>query len=202
MDGKKTNLTPELKEIYDRVMNTSGGAPATPPSSQSQGVPPVTPTAINPMDPPPVDPMATNHSIPTANQNPMNPMNVVQAPAMPMTPGAPPVLPSDSTPTNGTPIMPTFAAPGLTLSPPTMDPTPAEQALTSTPARPVTEGNTFAFGGGHATPAPAPAQTANGALTPAKKKAKISMPIIIVLGVAFVAVWGVFWAIIFGFIQR
>jgi len=36
----------------------------------------------------------------------------------------------------------------------------------------------------------------------AKSKSKISLPVLIVLGLVFIIVWGLFWAIIFGFIKR
>lgn len=177
MDGKKTNLTPELKEIYDRVMNTSNPSAAAKPQASA----PTAPTAANPLD-------APSAIAPNGNQTPIGASPIPNTqPAMGAVQeevGAQPMA-------NPMPGMPTMPEPLAAA------PTPAEQALSSTPARPLSEGNTFAFNGG-SHPAPGPA--ASG--TTAKKKSKISLPILIVLGIAFLGVWGVFWAIIFGFIQR
>jgi hypothetical protein len=81
---------------------------------------------------------------------------------------------------------------------PAMQPSAAEDALTSTPARPISEGNSFAFSG---TAKPVPGMP-GATPTKVKSKTKISLPLLIVLGVVFILVWGVFWAIIFGFIKR
>lgn len=177
MDSKKTNLTPELKEIYDRVMNTSG-KPVTkvPPQAPVQSAPAAPPAAPNPLDPgltagPPPSP---EHQ----------PATTPQVPAMPAAP-APPA-----------PSMPTMPNPENSAMP---EPTPAEQALTNTPARPLSEGNTFAFNGTVKNPIK-PATTPTEVTT--KKKAKISLPVIIVLGVVFIVAWGIFWAIALGLIQR
>jgi hypothetical protein len=93
--------------------------------------------------------------------------------------------------------MPQLPNTNLGMSP--MSPSPAEQALSNTPARPLSEGNTFSFNG-----VAQPPQAANGkpATVAAKKGSKISLPILIVLGLVFVVIWGVFWAILFGFIKR
>jgi hypothetical protein len=136
MDNKKTNLTPELKEIYDRVMNTTApqqAAPTPPPPSIHADIP-------SPLNTPPA------------------------------------------------------AAPVIQM------PTPAEDALSSTPARPVSEidNKAFSFSGTAPTPPSAP-QTDKSSQ---KKESKISLPILIVIGIVFLVVWGVFWAIIFGFIKR
>jgi hypothetical protein len=76
--------------------------------------------------------------------------------------------------------------------------TPADQALTNGPPQPVAGGGAFSYSGGNVKSSipHANAQTAG------KKKVKISKPILIALGVVFIIVWGVFWAIIFGIIQR
>lgn len=150
MDNKKTNLTPELKEIYDRVMNTTAPQKAAP-------TPPPTPAQPNPLTPPPTPPIHAD--IPS-------PLN------------APPA-----------------AAPVIPLQ------TPAEDALSSTPARPVSEidNKAFSFSGTASTP-PAVSQTNKPASE--KKESKLSLPVLIVIGIVFLVVWGVFWAIIFGFIKR
>ena len=171
MDTKKTNLTPELKEIYDRVMNTSSGKTAasagtTPPLPTSAVVPPVAPPTMP--TPPTPSPLSAPGTMPTT-----------------------PTLEMPATPNLGGSMMPPIGS-------------PAEDALSSAPARPISEGNTFSFSG--TAQAPAPASLVPGA-TPAntpgtKKKAKISLPVLIVLGLVFLIVWGLFWAIIFGFIKR
>lgn len=179
MDSKKTNLTPELKEIYDRVMNTSAApkAPAAPPPLPTTPAPAVGTPNLTP--PPAINPS------PTAS--------LPQAPPMPQMPTAPtlgaPIIPPGMSPQPQMPTMPTDL--GM--------PSPAEQALSNTPARPLSEGNTFSFNGVAHAPQPA---AARGAAVTSKKKAKLSLPVLIVLGVVFIAVWGVFWAIIFGFIKR
>ena len=179
MDSKKTNLTPELKEIYDRVMNTSAApkAPAAPPPLPTTPAPLVGAPTLTP--PPTI--------------NPINAATSPQAPPMPQMPAAPTIgAPIDSPGMPPPPQMPTMPT-DLGM------PSPAEQALSNTPARPLSEGNTFSFNGVAHAPQPA---TATGAAVTPKKKAKISLPVLIVLGVVFIAVWGVFWAIIFGFIKR
>ncbi len=170
MDAKKTNLTPELKEIYDRVMNTKGT--------------PVGGNGALPTTPPPVATSLQTQMPQTADATQMPSLG---------TPPAMPAAPVMAQPAQAAqmPAAPNFGAQPLGTN--------AEQALSSTPARPISEGNTFAFNGGSVKPAPGPStQTAEGA----KKKAKISLPILIVLGVVFIVVWGVFWAIVLGLIQR
>lgn len=170
MDAKKTNLTPELKEIYDRVMNTKG-----------------TPVS------------AAGGSLPVSQ----NPAGGSVPPPLPATPG--PVTPLPPAASSQMPSIGDIPAPQAAVATPQMAQTPempplggAEQALTSTPARPISEGNTFSFNGGSVKPAPAAAQASDTT----KKKAKISLPILVVLGLAFIVVWGVFWAIVLGLIQR
>lgn len=180
MDSKKTNLTPELKEIYDRVMNTSGTpvAKAVTPQAPAQPVTTATSTEPNPPD--------------TGMTNP--PLSPTQT----LTPQAAPAVPEQQAPMPAQPSAPMPSMPSLEV--PTMqEPTPAEQALSNTPARPVAEGNTFAFNGTAKNPTP-PATTPTEVAK--KKKAKISLPVIIVLGVVFILAWGIFWAIVLGLIQR
>jgi len=200
MDTKKTNLTPELKEIYDRVMNTSGGKAAatasiTPPLPTSTSTSPVVPSAIpQPENTPPAPVMPGQSStLPPMNGMPASPsLSMPPAPAMPAPMGMPP-----------SPTMPGQAS---TLPPmngmPSVDST-AEQALSSAPARPVSEGNTFSFSGTAHHPPQSPV-VPGAAPVPgvAKSKSKISLPVLIVLGLVFIIVWGLFWAIIFGFIKR
>lgn len=174
MDSKKTTLTPELKEIYDRVMNTTGAsqpqkpAPAdpTPPSSSP---PPITLNQLDPAKtPPPVlTPPPRIDPMPQALQNPTIP---------------PPPAPAS-------PQMPSLS--------------PADQALTNTPLKPVTDGNTFAFNGATTDPKQQQAPQAPQANAPApeKKKSKISLPILIAVGAVFLIVWGVFWAVFLGIIN-
>ena len=155
MDNKKTNLTPELKEIYDRVMNTSAPqkpAPVPPQPNLSATTPPPIQIGIpNPLNTPPVN-------VPTMSTMP----------------------PPPDTSLNGM--------------------TPAENALSSAPARPVSEidNKAFSFSGTAPTPPPVP-QTDKPV---GKKESKMSLPVLIVIGIVFLVVWGVFWAIIFGFIKR
>ncbi len=204
MDSKKTNLTPELKEIYDRVMNTSAGTP--PPNNANGGLPTTPPSNQNPASVPgsgvPEMPNAMNQmpATPTLGTPPVVPgANGLGTP--PAVAQVPPAAGGSADPLAAVPQMPPLNA---TLEAPIM-PSAAEQALTSTPARPLNEGNTFSFNGVGQTPSPAPAVGGASATAPTakeKKKTKISLPIIIVLALVFIAVWGVFWAIIFGFIQR
>lgn len=147
MDKKQTNLSPELKEIYDRVMNTS----ATP-------KPNVTPT-------PPTQ-------TPPQADKPSHPEN------QPAHAAAPSEMPK----------------PGISM--PSI-PDAADQALTSSPPRPastVDGTKPFSFSG--------TASTSKNDAKPGEKKSKISLPILIILGIAFIAVWGVFWLVMLGFINR
>lgn len=169
MDAKKANLTPELKEIYDRVMNTSN-APKTAVNPAQGQIPQVPPIPQNPTVSSPQAPSMPSVGAPIQADQPQN--TALQQPQMDAAPQMPPL-------------------PGAPAMPP---PTPAEEALTSAPARPLSEGGAFAFNGN--------AKTASAPQAGEKKKARISKPILIVLGVVFVVVWGVFWAIIFGFIER
>lgn len=203
MDAKKTNLTPELKEIYDRVMNTSSGPkPATPEANPtSVGAPAATTLDVAGS---PVPPIVVPADMPAPQQAAPSPV--------PGAPIAPPPLPQMPTTPLATPPPPAIAMPNLSMGgPPAMPeplqmppiPTPAEQALSSTPARQVSEGNTFSFSG-TATPPPTTTPPVAGApgKTDGKKKMKLSLPVIIGLGVVFLIVWIVFWALVFGFIPR
>ena len=194
MDTKKTNLTPELKEIYDRVMNTSGSkaaaTPGTTPPLATSAMPPAGQSPLGTPSMPP--PLGTTPPVMPAEPAAPNPLGgtmppPLEMPTAPAQPAAPNPLGGAMPPMNGMP---------------TMDST-AEQALSSAPARPISEGNTFAFSGTAHQPPASP--TVPGTATPAagaKKKSKISLPVLIVLGLVFIIVWGLFWAIIFGFIKR
>ena len=175
MDTKKTNLTPELKEIYDRVMNTSATPQTSTPKATAEPFQPSVP-------PPPVQPATSTNLPPQPN-----------AAATPPT-GAAPQQQSATTPAS--PAMPPIEAPSM----PSM-PASAEEALTSTPARPLNEGNTFSFSGNTPTSAIMNAPQAAAAKAP-KGKIKLTVPLLIGIGVVFIAVWGVFWAIILGFIKH
>lgn len=197
MDAKKTNLTPELKEIYDRVMNASG-KPS--PISPSQAAPPLAqnPSIQSAQPLPQSTPPSTSGPIVSPfggsdlNTRPMTNLNIPEGLTAPST--SMPSLPDIQTPGNA---MPTMVAPNMTTAPLT---TAADQALSSVPPRPVNEGNTFSFNGTSKQEAPAP--TSPGAMVATKKKSKISKPILIILGLAFIIVWGIFWAIIMGIIKR
>jgi len=206
MDTKKTNLTPELKEIYDRVMNTSGSkaaaTPGTTPPLATSATPPAGQSPLGtPSMPPPLG-TTPPPAMPAAPAAP-NPLGGTMPPPLTMPPASPPVgdpatgsLPPAGMPPVNSPQLPPMN--GM----PTMEST-AEQALSSAPARPISEGNTFAFSGTAHQPPASP--TVPGTATPAagaKKKSKISLPVLIVLGLVFIIVWGLFWAIIFGFIKR
>lgn len=184
MDAKKTNLTPELKEIYDRVMNTSASPQASTPKATSEPLQPTAPKA-DPTPPPPPTPQPQMPVAP-ATPNPAPPPPTAQ-PQMP----AAPVVDAPQ---------PTAAAPVENPSMPAL-PGSAEEALTSTPARPLSEGNTFAFNGNTVNTAPPPKTEMNAGRT-VKGKFKISIPMLLIAGLVFMVVWGVFWAIIFGFIKR
>lgn len=152
---------------------------------------------------PPLPTSAPSEQIPTGSSQPAMPVGASPA-SMPGMP-PPPVPPSLSMPP--TPVAPVGAPEQPSSLPPmsgmpSMDST-AEQALSSTPARPVSEGNTFSFSGtAHQRPTAPAVPGATPAATTTKKKSKISLPVLIVLGLVFIIVWGLFWAIIFGFIKR
>ncbi len=79
MDPKKQNLTPELKQIYDRVMNTQANPQTTPNAAQTPGqAPTTTPGSTAPTSPlgttPPSTPImpapnAPVSGIPTSTPN-------------------------------------------------------------------------------------------------------------------------------------
>ncbi|MBI4091649.1 MAG: hypothetical protein HY427_00355 [Candidatus Levybacteria bacterium] len=74
MDPKKQELNPELKEIYDRVMNTQVKSPSSP-TSVSAGVPQPVSLANAQSDPTPikhVDPFASVQSAPTSVSAPQS----------------------------------------------------------------------------------------------------------------------------------
>ena len=142
MDTKKTNLTPELKEIYDRVMNTSGakatataGTPPLAAPAPSEQIPTSAPQPAMPVGVPPTSTITPNLGMPASPSLGGSPSPTMSPPpGMPPAPTAPagaPPQPSPLPPLNGMP---------------SLDST-AEQALSSTPARPVSEGNTFSFSG-------------------------------------------------------
>lgn len=55
MDPKKQDLTPEMKQIYDRVMNTQVNKPQTPPSvSQTQPASPLSELNTSQLSTPPI----------------------------------------------------------------------------------------------------------------------------------------------------
>lgn len=168
MDSKKANLTPELKEIYDRVMNTTS-TPKAPAQPSQQAAP----TPQNPPSPP------------------------IQPQGMPSLsePIAPPPLPGPQQPP---PVQPQFHGPQNSESL-TETSNPAEEALSSTPARPISNDGVFSFSGGSVKNSPT---TQSGLSAQGNKKTLISKPILIILGLIFVVIWGIFWAIIFGLIQR
>lgn len=169
MDTKKTNLTPELKEIYDRVMNTSNTSQVTPKATAEPLQPSVAPIG------------APNAPSPTVPQ----PVAATPQPSVSAQPAATaPVMP----PPTASPSMPPM--PGT-----------AEDALSNTPPRPIAEGNTFSFSGSAPSSSIMNAPQAAAAKAP-KGKFKLSIPVLIAIGIVFIVVWGVFWAIIFGFIKR
>ncbi len=170
MDSKKTNLTPELKEIYDRVMNTSASTQAQP-KATAEPLQPATP-------PPPTG---------TTAPSPATPQPTVSATPPPPTVSAQPAA---------TPVMPPPSSPSMPPMPGT-----AEDALSNTPPRPISEGNTFSYSGSTPSSSVMNAPQAAEAKAP-KGKFKLTMPLLIGIGVVFIAVWGVFWAIIFGFIKH
>lgn len=149
MDPKKSNLTPELKEIYDRVMNTTA-TPKTPPKAPAA---------------PPAPKADTTQTLSMDSLNPAPSVNTASLNPAP--------------------------------------PTPAEDALTNTPARPLSSQNTFSFSG-KAEPMPEAPSVSLDETAGKKKKnqMKLSLPILIALGIAFILVWGLFWAVMFGIIKR
>lgn len=168
MDTKKTNLTPELKEIYDRVMNTSAGTPQS-----------ITPKATSEPLLPTAPPAPTQPAVSTNLPQQPTITSVAPLAGTPLGQQAAPVMP----PPTPAPEMPSM-------------PVTAEEALTNTPARPLTGGNTFSYNG-----SPSPTIMNAPQAKAAKGKFKMSLPILIAVGVVFIVVWGVFWAIILGFIK-
>lgn len=166
MDNKKqANLSPELKEIYDRVMNTSS-------------------------------PQATSSEKGTA------PQTTVASPPPPTSPPSSPL----STPPPPAPTAPKMTPPPL---PDTPEATP-ESALSSTPPRAISDigSKPFSFSGTAKPLAPvkeevkAEKKEGEENVTEEKKKSSFSMPLLIGLGVLFIAVWGIFWAVLLGIIER
>ena len=91
MDPKKQDLNPELKQVYDRVMNTKVAAQGNAPSEQTApGTPPPPSVAPNPQNPLGAAPGSTS---PQTSQE-----NTPQSP-----PGASPMQGSAQAPVQGTP---------------------------------------------------------------------------------------------------
>jgi len=183
--NKQPNLTPELKEIYERVMNTNTQQPTPPAPPQNQ------PTTS------------------ASNQQPQNPsVGTVDQPAS-VPPTHNPAQPAAS-PSQNQPQKP--AAPSGTNPPsPTIKPpgTPQNSPfLSSLPPRPISgSGQSFSFSAkngqpaSHAIPEPTPNQPQNSTNPttdkPPKKKL-LSGKILAVLVIALLIGWGVLWAKVFG----
>ena len=134
MDPKKQELNPELKQIYERVMNTQVGAPASP-------------------------------------QSPI----------------------SEQAPTQSVPPHPAIQTPAKATTNVTQDPFQA-----SAPQGPAVDTKPFVFTGNKVT-------TPQETHTPQSQSAaviskKMSEPIIAVLALILIVVWGLFWAKFFGLI--
>ena len=71
MDPKKSELNPELKEIYERVMNTQvkdESQPQSTPPPQQQTTPPPPPAAPQPPNPAPQTPVTSTNFVFTGNK--------------------------------------------------------------------------------------------------------------------------------------
>jgi len=181
MDSKKTNLTPELKEIYDRVMNTSSNAqqtttPATPAAQAPQSSIPAMPT-----------PQGTAPLNPLPAQTIGAPLNA-PVPATPSMPGMPSI---DSTMPSTNPTIP--AAP---IAPPT-DSMASPSALNAPLGQPLPPTNQPQPPIGTSALVNTKAPQANVAKT---GKPKISTPIIIAALALFIIAWIAIWALVFGII--
>lgn len=202
MDDKKQNLSPDLKQIYDRVMNTSTAKPGAP-------APMATPINAAPIAPQPApqSPIGAPTFNPVPNQAVANPVqatlgqtltptptpgNGIVPPSSPVPPAVVGTVLPPSSPVNPpatpAPPQPTATAPGIQTPPAPSTGTPlSSSALPPRPATPA--GKTFSFSKGQA---PQAAAAAPGAQPKTGKK--LSNKIIAGLVVVLVIVWTVFWA--------
>lgn len=179
-NSNKQNLTPELKEIYDRVMNTA-----------AKPVVPVPPTGSK---------AATSTIGATTPEAPKTP--AAEKPLTATAATTPPV------PINAPPTLPDVADQTATTQVGGDDAGSSGEFLSSVSPRPLQDigVKSFSFSGKKVTAttadeinAKAADQTAGGGVPQAKKG--ISKPILIALMFVFIIVWAVFWAVFLGLIK-
>ena len=200
MDPKQKNLSPELKAIYDRVMNTkitSRPQEATPaiPGEQTQKPAPQEQPAAPPPQPAMNTPMLRTEVIsapePTIAQQ--------STPPPPSLPEAAPVMPQEA------PLAPTKSSVDLSpIEPETTAPASSQGFLSSLPPRPLNSlsQEPFVFTAGKSDQPKNDKEKSESSAQPAEKGpsagGKISSKIIIGLLVVFLGVYSLFWAKMFG----
>lgn len=176
MDPQKQNLNPDLKQIYEKIMNT----PVKPLGQNA----PTNPTTTPPPTQTPVTPTATSTPAP-----------------LQMSPAPTPV-----TPPAAAPVMAKAPAPVASPTIPTTPSVPSNQTVNSNlfasvPPRAVGNTAPFVFASGKTqTPkvtTPAPAQ----GIAPAKKGGISKGILLIPIGLIFLAAYTVFWMAIFGLLD-
>ena len=103
MDPSKQNLSPELKEVYDRVMNTqtakpAAGAQPAAPASSMPSAPSAAPQTTPPVEPP-VQAATPAMGVQTTTSAPVMPSAPSAMPSAPVAPSAPSASPQAPSPT-------------------------------------------------------------------------------------------------------
>lgn len=178
MDSKQ-NLTPELKEIYDRVMNTPAGAKsatAQPTVTAQPTTAPAPPTTHNGTPPP------------TASAIPAAPTMTPPTAAIPVPPA--PTIAEATPPVDSSEYL-SSAQPRPLQDIGTKPFSFSGKVVTATTADAVKP----------APNAPASTAAAQPATAPSAPKKGLSTPVVVVLFVAFALVWTFFWLVLLGFIK-
>lgn len=197
MDPKQKNLSPELKAIYDRVMNTkitSRPQEVTPAIPGEQTQKPAQEQPITPPQPTVNTPILRTEVIETP------PAPTPQHPtAEPVTMQAKPVMPQEA------PLAPTKSSVDLSpIEPEATAPDSSQGFLSSLPPRPLNSlsQEPFVFTAGKSDQPKNDKEKIESSTQPAEKTpssgGKISSKIIIGLLVVFLGVYSLFWAKMFG----
>ncbi len=198
MDPKQKNLSPELKAIYDRVMNTKI-------TSRPQEVTPAIPgeATQKPAQEQPITPPQSTVNTPILRTEVIETPPAAPTPQQPtpepVTMQAAPTMPQEA------PLAPTKSSVDLSpIEPETTAPASSQGFLSSLPPRPLNSlsQEPFVFTAGKSDQPKNDKEKSESSTQPAEKGpsagGKISSKIIIGLLVVFLGVYSLFWAKMFG----
>ncbi len=198
MDPKQKNLSPELKAIYDRVMNTKI-------TSRPQEVTPAIPgeATQKPAQEQPITPPQSTVNTPILRTEVIETPPAAPTPQQPtpepVTMQAAPVMPQEA------PLAPTKSSVDLSpIEPETTAPASSQGFLSSLPPRPLNSlsQEPFVFTAGKSDQPKNDKEKSESSTQPSEKGpsagGKISSKIIIGLLVVFLGVYSLFWAKMFG----